>query len=57
MKTFKKTFDKLLERMELCINHREDYFEHLIKQVMLIQRFAYHFLKECILTDTKIRKT
>jgi hypothetical protein len=28
---FKKTFDKLLERMELCINNHGDYFEHLIK--------------------------
>jgi hypothetical protein len=30
-KEFKKTFDKLLERMELCINNRGDFFEHLIK--------------------------
>ena len=29
---YKKTFDKLLERMELCINNYENYFEHLIKQ-------------------------
>ena len=28
---FKKTFDKLLERMELCINNHSDYFEHLMK--------------------------
>ena len=28
---FKKTFDKLLERMELCINNHDDYFEHLMK--------------------------
>jgi hypothetical protein len=28
---FKKTFEKLLERMELCINNHGDYFEHLIK--------------------------
>ncbi|CAF3142115.1 unnamed protein product [Rotaria sp. Silwood2] len=28
---FKKTFDKLLERMELCINNNGDYFEHLMK--------------------------
>ncbi|CAF3550480.1 unnamed protein product [Rotaria sp. Silwood1] len=28
---FKKTFDKLLEIMELCINNHGDYFEHLIK--------------------------
>ncbi|CAF4623051.1 unnamed protein product, partial [Rotaria sp. Silwood2] len=28
---FKKTFDKLLERMKLCINNHGDYFEHLIK--------------------------
>ncbi|CAF4698778.1 unnamed protein product, partial [Rotaria sp. Silwood2] len=28
---FRKTFDKLLERMELCINNHGDYFEHLIK--------------------------
>jgi [histone H3]-lysine36 N-dimethyltransferase SETMAR len=28
---YKKTFDKLLERMELCINNHGDYFEHLIK--------------------------
>jgi histone-lysine N-methyltransferase SETMAR len=28
---FKKTFDKLLERMELCINNHGDYFEHLVK--------------------------
>ena len=28
---FKKTFDKLLERMELCIENNGDYFEHLIK--------------------------
>ena len=28
---FKKTFDKLLKRMELCINNHGDYFEHLMK--------------------------
>ena len=28
---FRKTFDKLLERMKLCINNNGDYFEHLIK--------------------------
>ncbi len=28
---YKKTFGKLLERMELCINNHGDYFEHLIK--------------------------
>ncbi|CAF3864449.1 unnamed protein product [Rotaria sp. Silwood1] len=28
---FTKTFDKLLGRMELCINNHGDYFEHLIK--------------------------
>ena len=26
-----KTFQKYLERMQLCINNREDYIEHLIK--------------------------
>ena len=31
MNEFKKTFDKLLERMELCVEHNGDYFEHLIK--------------------------
>ena len=30
-KESKKTFHKLLERMELCINNNGDYFEHLIK--------------------------
>jgi len=30
-KDFKKPFDKLLERMKLCINNNGDYFEHLIK--------------------------
>lgn len=30
-KEFEKTFDKLLERMELYINSNGDYFEHLIK--------------------------
>ena len=28
---FKKTFDKLFERMELCINNHGDYFERLVK--------------------------
>ena len=28
---YRKTFEKLLGRMELCINNRGDYFEHLIK--------------------------
>ena len=28
---FKKTFDKLLEKMELCIYNYRGYFEHLIK--------------------------
>lgn len=28
---YKKTFDKWIERMELCINVGGDYFEHLIK--------------------------
>ena len=27
----RKTFDKLLARMKLCINNNGDYFEHLIK--------------------------
>ena len=27
---YKKPFDKLLERMELCISNHGDYFEHLI---------------------------
>ena len=30
-KEFKKTFDKLLERMELCISNNGGYFEHLMK--------------------------
>ena len=25
---YKKTFKKLLERMQLCIDHHGDYFEH-----------------------------
>lgn len=29
-KEYKKTFDKLLERYERCINNEGDYFEHLI---------------------------
>lgn len=29
-KEYKKTFDKLIERMELCIKHNGEYFEHLI---------------------------
>ena len=28
---YRKTFEKLLGRMELCINNCGDYFEHLIK--------------------------
>ncbi len=31
VREFKKTFGKLLERMELCVNNNGDYFEHLIK--------------------------
>ncbi len=31
MNEFKKTFDKLSEMMELCIENNGDYFEHLIK--------------------------
>ena len=31
MNEFKKTFDKQLETMELCIENNGDYFEHLIK--------------------------
>ena len=27
----RRIFDKLLERMELCINNHGDYFEHLTK--------------------------
>lgn len=27
---YKKTFDKLLERMQLCIDNKGDYFEHLL---------------------------
>ena len=27
---YRKTFDKLLERMQLCIDNRGDYFEHLM---------------------------
>ena len=28
---YKKTFEKLLDRMELCINNNGEYFEHLMK--------------------------
>ena len=31
-KEYKKTFCKLIERMELCIKNNRDYFEHLIEQ-------------------------
>ena len=27
----RRILEKLLERMELCINNDDDYFEHLIK--------------------------
>ena len=27
----RRIFEKLFERMELCINNHVDYFEHLIK--------------------------
>jgi len=30
-KEYLKNFQKYLERMQLCINNRGDYFEHLIK--------------------------
>ena len=30
-KEFKKTFDRLLERMQLCIDNNGGYFEHLMK--------------------------
>lgn len=30
-KEFKKTFDRLLERMQLCIENKGEYFEHLLK--------------------------
>lgn len=30
-KEYKKTFDKLIERMILCIENKGDYFEHLMK--------------------------
>jgi len=30
-KEYKKTFDKLLERMQLCIDNKGEYFEHLLK--------------------------
>lgn len=28
---YRKTFDKLMERMQLCVDNQVDYFEHLIK--------------------------
>ena len=28
---YKKTFDKWLERMQLCVNNQGNYFEHLMK--------------------------
>ena len=28
---YRKTFEKLLGRMELCLNNGGDYFEHLTK--------------------------
>ena len=31
-KEYKKAFNKLIERMELCIENNGDYFEHLIDQ-------------------------
>ena len=31
-KEYLKTFEKWLERMELCINNQGDYFEHLINK-------------------------
>ena len=30
-KEFKKSFDKLLKRMQLCIDNNCGYFEHLMK--------------------------
>ncbi len=30
-KEYKKTFDKWIERMKLCVNNEGDYFEHLMK--------------------------
>lgn len=30
-KEYKKAFDKLLERMQLCIDNKGEYFEHLLK--------------------------
>ena len=30
-KEYKKTFDKLIERMQLCIDNKGEYFEHLLK--------------------------
>lgn len=30
-KEYRKTFEKLLDRMELCINNNGEYFEHLMK--------------------------
>ena len=28
---YKKTFDKWIQRMQLCVNNEGDYFEHLMK--------------------------
>ncbi len=30
-KEYKKSFDKWIERMKLCVNNEGDYFEHLMK--------------------------
>ena len=30
-KEYKKTFDKWIGRMKLCVNNQGDYFEHLMK--------------------------
>ena len=38
-------FDKLLERMEFCINNHGDYFEHLIKFELSLYLYMFLFFK------------
>jgi len=44
---YKKTFDKWIQRMQLCVDNEGDYFEHLMKSTLV--EFLSVFILFCII--------
>jgi len=52
---YRKTFEKWIQRIQLCIDNQGDYFEHLIKQtiVELVSVFLFCFITIIFLCPVK----